>query len=195
MEKIMKKPDLNALRHRVKRYNPVDTTFYKRFRKKFPQHNALTNRELRTIINAYNNKIWENVLEHRDGVELPEGLGYIFIGSCQESKKFNTNYGVSLKTNSVVGHKNFESDNFVAKIFYTNYANKYKFKNRDIWAFKGCRNFTRAVAQIYPENWKKYVQIDSKVMISNLFQKSIKKAKVLKKSVNIAEDYNEFDMN
>jgi hypothetical protein len=33
-------------------------------------------------------------------------------------------------------------------------------KNREFWSFVACREFKRAVAKAYPENWNMYVVVD-----------------------------------
>jgi hypothetical protein len=72
----------------------------------------------------------------------------------------------------VIQHRNWESDNYLAKLFYTNYYDsKYGFKFHEIWAFKGCREFTKEIGKAYPENWKKYIQVDHTLKISKLYNR------------------------
>jgi len=194
MKKQMNKPDLAAPRFRPTRYNLLSEKFFNRFKKKFPQYKDHSNKELREIIGTYNGLLWKTAVETRDGAEMPEGLGYIFIGSCPSPRKFNVDYSVSLDTGTRLRHRNFESDNFLAKIFYTNYANKYKFQHRELWQFKGVRKFTRTVAEVYPENWMNYLQVDNLAHISKMFKKSIKTELIMKRNDIIPESYNEFDM-
>lgn len=191
----IRKPDLNAPRFRPSRYNLMDKDFFDRFKEKFPQHKDLSNAELRSIVESYNGLIWESAIENRDGAELPESLGYIFIGSCPSPKGENIDFPLSQETGIPSRHRNFESDNYLAKIFYTNYANKYKFRHRELWQFKGERDFTRKVSEVYPENWKMYVQVDNFSYISKMFRNK-RKSNWIKEHVKPApEDYNEFDMN
>lgn len=190
----IKKPNLAAPRFRPTRHNVLDQDLLKRFRDKFPQYKEISDSKLREIIAVFNENLWQTSVTYRDGAELPEGLGYIFIGSCPSPKKFNADYSVSLQLGARLRHRNFESDNFLAKIFYTNYANKYKFQHRELWQFKGVRNFTRTVAEVYPENWKTYLQVDNLSHISKMFQKSCKTDWINKRGEEIAAEYNEFDM-
>ena len=92
-------------------------------------------------------------------------------------------------------HRNFESDNYVAKIFYTNYAGKYKFRHRELLQFKGIREFTRGVSEAYPENWKKYVQVENFEKINKLFKRLKSRRYYVNKTAHDILDYNEFDMN
>lgn len=191
----IKKPDLGAPRFRPTRYNVLTKELLKKFREKFPQYKEYSDTEFRKIISTFNTLLWQSAITNRDGAEFPENLGYTFIGSCPSPKKFNTDQSASMKTGERVRHRNFESDNFLAKIFYTNYANKYKFQHRELWQFKGVRDFTRAVGQAYPENWKMYLQVDNLAHISKMYKKSFKTRYIMKRNDNLIETYNEFEMN
>ena len=193
--KKLSKPDLNAPRFRPARKTVADTKFFKTFLKKHPQYQNVTAKILRKIINTHSELMYKTVIENRDGVEFPEGTGFAFIGTCKKPKKHLTDYKTSFTYNTPLQHRNFESDNYIAKIFYTNYANKYKFRNRELWQFKGCRNFTRLVSETYPKNWKKYLQVENFQMINKLYNKSCVKAYYAKKHQYDVLDYNEFEMN
>ena len=187
-------PDLTAPRFRPTRLSLMNKEFFKKFYDKYPQYIDIDEDTLKKIISSFNKKIWQEVIENRDGVELPKNLGFLFVGTCLPPKKHNTDYDTSVKYEKKIMHKNFESDGYVAKIFYTNYASKYKFKSRELWQFKGHRDFTRAVSKAYPENWKKYVQVENFQLINKLFKKSKTKLYFAEKTENALPDYNEFDM-
>lgn len=193
-----KKPDLNAPRKRESKYNVYNKQLLKQFKIDNPEFKNLTPAEFKEIISVFNGELWDHALNYRDGVELPENLGYIFLGTCFSPKKFNTDFGKSILGNGLrYRQKNFESDNFLAKIFYTNFANKYKFRNRELWKFEATRNFKRSVSKIYPNNWKIYVQVESNKNISKYMQ-AYRKSEWIKKSNEtfvIDPLYNEFDLN
>lgn len=194
MTNQVKKPDIHAPRYRPCRYNVYNYDFVKRFKKKYPQYKDVSPEEVYNIIHTMNTLMWKNAISERDGTELPEGLGYIFIGTCSTPKKFNVDFGTAIKTGNKFRHRNFASDNYLAKIFYTNYANKYKFGHREIWMFKGTRHFKRAVAEHYPENWKNYVMVDDFINISRIYKRSVKTDFINKRDAYIPENYNEFDL-
>ena len=193
-KKIFKKPDLNGKRFRPDIYHIMNDDFFKRFVEKFPQYKDISHKELRKICDSFHNLFWQTVIDERSGVELPEVLGYIFIGSCPSSKKENIDFAKSYKYGVRVTNKNWETDGRLAKIFYTNYSTKYLFVNRDCWAFTACRKFKRAVAQSYPENWTMYVQIDPVKKVKNLFQKTRRREYSIKKQEEKLKTYNEFDL-
>ncbi len=193
MAKEYKKPDLNAPRYRPKKLNLTNIDFYKRFIEENPKYASLSIEDFKNIIKTFNGLIWETVIDERDGVQLPEQLGYIFIGSCPR-KKSNVDFKKSEHYGTVLQNQNWESDQFIAKIFYTNFETKYRFKNHDLWGFKGLRDFTRSVGQTYPKEWKKYIQVDNLVRISKMFRKQVYKNKKIEETKDLLENYDEFNL-
>lgn len=194
MSKVFNKPNVTDPRFRPEVYQMIDQDFFKRFKEKYPKYKDVDNGTLKNVIKQFNNKFWETVIDNRDGVQLPEGLGYLFVGTCQTSKKTNIDFGKSNKYGVVVTNTNWNTDGKLAKIFYTNYANKYKFVNRDCWAFVACRNFKRSLARTYPETWMNYVQVDPMKKIRKMFQGVILKDMRKRAEGKKLEDYNEFDL-
>lgn len=189
-----KKPDLKAPRFRPKKHNLLNDDFCKKIKSKGGVFETLTNKQIKDVVTSFNQNIWESVIEHRDGVELLEQLGYIFIGTCQRAKSNNTNIKSSLQYGVKVQHQNWESDQHLAKIFYTNFETKYRFRFHEMWGFTALRDFKRSVARAYPTEWKKYVVVDNFVKISKLFRSHIIKDKIEKETELLLEHYDEFDM-
>lgn len=189
-----KKPDLKAPRFRPKKHNLLNDDFCKKIKSKGGVFETLTNKQIKDVVTSFNQNIWESVIEHRDGVELLEQLGYIFIGTCQRAKSNNTNVKSSLQYGVKVQHQNWESDQHLAKIFYTNFETKYRFRFHEMWGFTALRDFKRSVAKAYPIEWKKYVVVDNFVKISKLFRSYVIKDKIEKETELLLENYDEFDM-
>jgi len=173
--------------------NFTNTAFYDQFIKDNPKYSGIELDVFKNIISSFNGKIWETVIAERDGVELPEQLGFIFIGTCPRKKSNvdfykSQNYGVKLQ------NQNWESDQYVAKIFYTNYETKYRFKHHEMWGFTGVRDFKRTVAKTYPQEWKKYLMVDNLVRISRIFRKH--KFRHYKEDLTkeFLQKYNEFNL-
>lgn len=194
MGKPYKKPDLNAPRYRPTKLNLTNSDFYNKFIQDNPKHSHLTIDQFKDVIKTFNGMIWEAVINERDGIQLPEQLGYIFIGSCPKKKGDNTNYKKSEHYGVKVQNQNWESDQYTAKIFYTNFETKYRFKNHELWGFKGLRDFTRAVAKTYPTEWKKYVQVDNKLKISRLFRMEKFKQSKADETAELLKNYDEFNL-
>ena len=167
-----KKPDLNAPRYREKVLGLLNADLINEFKEKNPIYSKIDNNKLKNIIKLFNGRIWEEVIKNRDGVELPDSLGYIFIGTCPAAKTVNTNYALSKKYGKVLQNKNWETDGNVAKIFYTNYSTKYRFKNRELWQFTAVRQFKRSVASEYPKRWTKYIKMENKKRVADMYKKN-----------------------
>jgi len=178
MNKPFNKPDLNAPRYRKKTHHIINADFYKRFFKKYPKYKEKKNTEIHKVIKTFNEYVCQEVVNNRDGVELPESLGWLFIGTCKNAKKNNVNIGKSIKYGVRVSNKNWETDGNIGKIFYTNWSTKYRFKNREFWRFKACRKFKRSVAKAYPDNWNMYRVMKNKYRIAHLFNFDPPKSKL-----------------
>jgi hypothetical protein len=189
-----KMPDLKAPRFRPQVHNILNKKFFDSFRKKYPKYKEMKDFELRKIIKYFNNQVYQTVIDNRDGIQLPESIGWLFIGTCQQSKKVNVDFAKSKKYGVQVTNKNWESDGKLAKIFFTNYALKHKIKNREFWSFTACRDFKRAVAKSYPENWTTYVVVDATQRLKLNYQKAIYKDIALKKQDEGLKNYNDFDL-
>lgn len=193
MAKQYKKPDLNAPRYRPKKLNLTNVDFYNKFIEDNPKYSSLTINDFKNVIKTFNGFIWKAAIDERDGVQLPEQLGYLFIGSCPR-KKSNVDFDKSKHYGVVLQNKNWESDDYLAKIFYTNFETKYRFKNHDLWGFKGVRDFTRGVGQAYPKEWKKYIQVDNFIKISRLFRMEKFKHFKTDETTELLKDYDEFNL-
>lgn len=169
-----KTPNLKAPRYREKRFGLLNSKIFEEFKENHPMYSQIDNNKLKKVITLYNEKLWNGVIENRDGVELPDSLGYLFIGTCPPAKGVNTDYSLSKEYGKVLQNKNWETDGNIGKIFYTNYSTKYRFKNRELWQFTAVRKFKRAVAKKYPENWTKYIVMQNKGRVTDLYKKELK---------------------
>ena len=192
--KEFKKPDVTAPRFRTAVYNILNKEFFKKFKQRYPKYKNLIDSDIRNIIKKFNTLVYQNVIEKRDGIQLPNQVGWLFIGSCQESKKRNINFAKSLKYGVTVTNNNFDTDGKLAKIFFTNFAPKHKMKNREFWSFVACREFKRNVAKNYCDNWNMYMAIDSTKKLNTAYNKEYFKDKIKKETEKALINYNEFDI-
>lgn len=190
--KEFKTPDLTAPRFRPKKQNLLNKNFHKKLVDKNPKLKDVTLDQVKDVVKLFNGKIWKSVIEHRDGIDLPESLGKIFIGSVKK-KGGAVDYKKSKELGYTVTHRNWESDDNLAKIFYTTFESKYKFNFHQLWGFTGVRDFKRDLASTYQSDWKKYISVAPDQKVSRLFRKQIYKDKLQKEIILKLEDYNEFD--
>ncbi len=189
-----KKPDVKAPRYRATCLNMMNRVLFKKFIDKYPEYKGRDYEEFKQNINTFNEALWKTALEYRDGVELPESLGNLFIGTCWKKKSRNINFGKSAEYGKLLTNQNYETDGKICKIFYTNYNNKYRFTNRVMWMFKGARDFKRTLAKWYPENWKMYMHIDPNLKVNKLYKKKLQRDYMKDQTKKMLDYYNEFDM-
>jgi len=189
-----KKPDLTAPRFRPVVYNILSKEFFDNFRKKYPKYKDLENKDLKNIIKVFNNQMYNTVIDVRDGIQLPESIGWLFIGTCESAKKENIDFAKSNKYGVAVSNKNWETDGKLAKIFFTSHALKHKMKNREFWSFIACRDFKRSVAKSYPENWNMYAVAEPSKKFKLDYQNIAYKNFIEVKTEKELKTYNEFDL-
>jgi hypothetical protein len=192
--KEFNKPNVTGARFRPDVLNVFNPKLVKDFKKKYPKYKNLDYKLLKEVMRNFNNAIFQEVIDRRDGVELPESLGWLFIGTCQQSKKTNIDFAKSKKYGVTVTNKNWETDGKLAKIFFTNYAPKHRMRNREFWGFTACREFKRTVAKTYPENWNTYIVVDATQRLKLAYNRAVYKEIKLKETSKALENYNEFDL-
>jgi hypothetical protein len=192
--KEFKKPNVKAPRFRPEVYSILNQEFFDKFKLSYPEHKNLDKAVIKNIIKSFNTAVYQNVIDNRDGVQLPDQVGWLFIGSCQQSKKRNVDFAKSLKYGVTVTNNNFDTDGKLAKIFFTNFAPKHKIKNREFWSFVACREFKRSVAKSYAENWNMYIAIDSTKKLNTTYSKGYYKNRAEYQTKKSLATYNEFDL-
>ena len=188
------KPDLNAPRFRRKHINPLTKDLWERFKKKYPEHGEIPLAKFKEIIRVYNGLVWQGVIDNRDGVELPEGLGFICMATCPRPQTVNPDMAKSIELGKVINHKNWDSDNKLLKIFYTNYAAKYRFQNFQVWGFRAVKQFRKAASDAYKENWPMYMLAEPGKKISANIVRSHRNHFLSTKAKEVSEEYDEFNM-
>jgi hypothetical protein len=187
------KRNLKGPRYRAPRLNTLSDEWVDQI-KSSPDCLVKDSEVIKEIIVSLNEQIKDIIIDTRDGVELPEQLGYIFLGTCQPKIRKNVDFKTTDHYLKVIQHRNWESDNYLAKIFYSNYESKYKFKFHELWGFKACRSFTREVGKKYPENWKIYIQVDHTLKVSRLYRGYLKDVNRLTIDKERLEDYNPLEL-
>jgi hypothetical protein len=169
----IRKPDVKAPRFRITRTSLIDEAHLKEFIKLHPKYKDLTLTQYRKIVSDFNTLFWQTVVETPDGCQLPEGLGYIFVAACDpvNEETENIDYSKSFKYGTTLSNNNWVTNGYLAKIFYTNNAEKYKFRNREFWGFKACRNFKRGVSKNFLENWQMYYRVHKDKKINSIYKK------------------------
>jgi hypothetical protein len=195
MLRDFKRPDLKAPRFRPRTLHIFNKDFCSKVRVENKAIAHLTDEQIEKIIVTGNAIIQQMVMDLRDGVELPEQLGLLFIGSTPATRERNIDYKRSAELGKTVHYKNWETDGLTCNLFYNNYESKYKFKYHELWTFSPVREFMRASSKVYRNNHTRYVRVDNWMKIGILFRKHKAKEEIRKKVEDQLEDYDEFDLN
>ena len=109
-------------------------------------------------------------------------------------KKKNVDFRATLDYMKVIQHRNWESDQHLAKVFFSTYGTKYRFKNNELWGFVATRDFKRKVGAEYPKKWKQYVEIDPKMKMAGIYRSLEYKAIREEQAKEQIATYNEFEL-
>ena len=187
-----RKPDLKGPRFRNKRISVLTRKTLKNFQDKYPEYKDLSLKEFKKIVMSFNAEVVQGVINNRDGIELPEGLGFIFMGTCPATKKKNVDYKKSFQYGVETSYKNWDSDNNLLIIFYTNHPTKYPFTNKQVWSFKASKPFRKMASDNYKKEWAKYIVVTPTEKISAMFDKYRKREYKKNLKPIIPEGYDEF---
>lgn len=194
MLRKMKKPDITGPRFREKYTTLLNKQTFDAFVKKYPKYANLDIKDFKLIVQSFNMNIANGMIDNRNGIELPEGLGFLFLGTCPPKKTKTIDYARSAEYGVETSYRNWESDNNLLKIFYTNYNAKHSFQNKNLWMFKVAKPVRCRASKAYKENWTKYIKIDPTQKISIMFDRQRKKEYAHNLRPLIPADYDEFKL-
>lgn len=187
-------PELSAPRFRKKSLGFLNKESYNTFIESNPRYNNISINLFKSIITTYNKKLSDAIISSSEGLKLPESLGIIFVASCEKPKKVNPDYRKSAELGSIVNYRNWDSDNHLCKIFYTNYGLEYRLRDREVWSFKASKEFRSRVSNAFKSNHNFYRLVDNRTKISELFRRSRNKRILQKKVGEVPSNYNEFNL-
>ena len=166
-----KAPDLSAPRFRANATNVLNRKLFNTFLKKYSKYkDKMDLSEFKDIVRTFNNNMLVYSVENRDGIELPESLGYLVIAKCDKAKGPNPDHKASIKYKQIVNHRNWDSDNYLAKICYSNYSLKYRFSDRELWGFKPGKQYRQTVSKSFPEMYQNYIHLTKRTRLSKLYK-------------------------
>lgn len=187
-------PNVKGPRFKATSYDVLNKETYKKFIEKYPEYAGISEAVFKKVIKEFNQTLWRTALDERDGIELPQSMGHLYIASCEASTKENVDYRKSALLGFKVFHRNLSTDGKIAKVFYSNHSNRYNFANKGLWAFKAERNFARTLTKEYPEKWHMFV-LKEKFRKGEVLKSNKRKAFIKDKQKESAtDDYNEFKM-
>lgn len=162
------------VRKNIKSLDTLPT--YKKFLIKYPQYkNSLTFEQFKSIISNSTNKLGEKLIENPDGIRLPFNIGYlIIIRKKQDSSKHQyVNLNATKLNNKEIKHNNWNTDDYIARIVYSNYACRPFFKEHRLYTFYKSKPLKQRVSKAFRENYSKYINWEEK-KIAHLFKPLLK---------------------
>jgi hypothetical protein len=141
---------------------------FRKFKKEYPQFKDLTRKEYSDIIKEFNLKIVEEAVSNRDGVSFPKKLGLVLVAACPTRPKKNIDYNKSAELGIKVYHRNWDTDNKLAKICYMPGKKRTGFVNSRFWMFKPCRSFKKSVSSSFKENYVRYRKLEGTNKVSKI---------------------------
>lgn len=185
--------DRTKPRFRPDRHEPINDKFMKELNEKVPATKEMVKKDISKLIKDFNDYVRAYVCENREGVELPQGIGYLFLGVCKNSAN-TIDMLMSTKHKQKISFKNWNSDGRLGKIFYSNSSVKYKIVDNNLWIFRPAREFKKDSSRAFSENWKIFIEIDPKIKLSTYFRDHSYQREVEKRKKEYAEKYNEFNI-
>lgn len=148
------------------RYRPDSTTvanenFFRTFFKQNPQFKQLrkkySDKELKSFIKTFNEKLAQTAIDNRDGVYLPEQLGWIYLATIKRPKR-TVNNKVSNEHGYDIAFPNHHSDGKLLKIAYSNRSSN--FENKDLWMFAASHDFKDKASKAFAQNYMRYYPLE-----------------------------------
>ncbi len=174
----MESTNLKIPKHVTKKKNFSNTSTFKNFKDEYPEHSNVETKVLLNIINHFNNVIHNTIINERYGVQLPEGLGIIYLAACDKPDNLKYYYNDG---NKIIEKKDsLEADELLLKIFYTNNGKGYKIANSQLWGFEACRSFKRKASSNFKYNYRKYIRISKEFKLKAQFENYLKNERSLK---------------
>ena len=190
----MRTPDKSAPRYREECHTFFTNEFRDAFREKYPEHKDITLKELREIVTTFNEEMVDVMINNRSGVELPDGLGYVFMASCDRPRVENINFAKSQELGTKVQYTNTQSDNKLLKIFYSNYSTRHSFQHKQAWFFKAGRETKIKASQAFAQDSSRYADASPNRKISKLFDQHKRREYIRELKPIIPENYDEFKL-
>jgi hypothetical protein len=162
-------PDLFKPKYRKNLLKLLNQAFYNEYRQKYPD-TKLSDKQIISIVKTFNKECLKVIASTRDGLDIYNQLGFIFVGACKIQNPAEDHIK-SKETGLEIHYKNWNTNEWICKVCYTNYSSKYRFKNAAFWGFEPNSLLKRAVSEAFKLNHKLYVITDNFRKLNRLFQK------------------------
>lgn len=154
------KLDPSAPRYRPEFTKVLNRTMWRRFFRENPQFKPFKHvysyQQLTDLLKNFHLNITKLAIDNRDGVLLPERLGWIFLSSIKKPKR-TVNEKLSNELGYDIGYSNNHTDGKLLKINYRSAAKAFNFENKDLWKFYPAQNFQDKASKAFSEKYMLYI--------------------------------------
>lgn len=157
-----KKPNVKGPRVNIPSIPVMDKLLFDKFINNYPEHKGLKRGMFTKIIRQFNLDVIDEIIRNRDGVYLPEGIGKLCILAFPRSKKKIIDFGTSNRTGILTYHMNWDTDNKLSKVVYSNEGSGYKITNYRFWTLLNSQLLKEKASIGFKENYERYIFIDNK---------------------------------
>lgn len=156
------------------RYRPGYTTvankkFFRQFFKENPEfvqfRKQFTDKELKGIIKHFNENLTAAAIDNRDGVLLPEQLGWLYLATIPNPKR-RVNDKLSNELGYDVNFTNNHSDGKLLKIVHVCAHRSFNFENKGLWRFKASQNFMERASKEFSKKYMIYFPLEDRRAIT-----------------------------
>lgn len=133
--------------------------FVNGFFKKFPQYKEYDTKrpkDFTDIIKEFHKDLIQEVIDNRYGVDLPLKSGRLRILSFKKNRQY-PNFTQYTETGLTGGFSNIHTDGLSCKIVYSNMGNRYRMKDKIIWAFLPEAGFSKRVSDAFRLHYNRYI--------------------------------------
>lgn len=190
--------DKKAPRFRKKIPSHLKAEVIEGFVKTHPQYENFDKTTAVNILKTLHKSAIELLRTHRDGIELPCGLGQMLIltyKSGRKKRRSDIDFVKSEALGKLVYYTNLNEDSRFMTIAFSNRHVKQKIADPHLWKFRLHRVNRIYLSNRFNENWQIYHQPASQRAVFTMTP--VKKIKIKKASPirEIPKFYDEFDMN
>lgn len=171
-----------------------NNSFYTDLREKYPTLKKYSDTEIRDHIIGFNEVLRETLLDHRDGIVLPEHIGNLFIATYKPTPdRRPIDRANTIKYGKIINYHNRHSEGYTGWVYYTYNLEKYNFTNCKLWKFSPCRTLRDKMCKEFKAGWKKYIIMPGLKFIHSFIRSYWKKEMIKRRLGGLLANYDEFE--
>jgi len=149
-------PNRKAKRARTKSLQVLDVTRLRKFHLLFPEYKKVTQKEFHQVMRVFHEELIDDIVDNRDGVILPNNLGFLQILSFKYKNVKRVDYAKSIKYGKRFYFKNWDTDGYLGKVIYKSFFKNRGIKFYNFWIFELVRPAKNKISAAFRENYQSY---------------------------------------